>query len=244
MDLLKKRSNKYVTAIYAVFIIVLAFTVTLFYTSRCQKSPSLMPQDDDIRKSKSAAESPQKVTNKIYIPKELPKNKTETFKSDIAADDEKLNDQPSKKDAADEKNIDINDSKTPKGEAFIPKADPVRTPTSAIPAGEKAEIYFSADSTGLTNDALEKLKAIAEFLLKFPKAEIIVRGYGDTNKKYRHNIRLSQLRADIVKSYLIRHGTAATRIKAFWIGSENPAAENDPQEDSSKTHLVEIKFKM
>ena len=79
-------------------------------------------------------------------------------------------------------------------------------------------------------------------ILKFPDAEIIIRGYGDTDKKYRHNMRLSQLRADIVKSYLIRHGTASARIKAFWIGSEKPTAENVPQEDRNKTHLVEIMF--
>ena len=50
------------------------------------------------------------------------------------------------------------------------------------------------------------------------------------------------MRADIVKSYLIRHGTASARIKAFWLGSENPTAENVPKEDPNKTHLVEIMF--
>ena len=244
MDLPRKRSNKYVTAVYAIFIILFAFTATLFYASRCQESGRLVPQDDDIRKSRAAAENPQIVTNKIYITKEPSQNKTAAFKSNTGADDESFNVQPSKKESTAEKKTNIDDSKTASGKALSPSADPVPTQTAAISSGEKAEIYFAKDSTGLTNEALEQLNAIAEFLLKFPDAEIIVRGYGDSHKKYRHNTKLSKLRADVVKSYLIRHGTASARIKAFWIGSENPAAENDPQQDPNKTHLVEIKFKM
>ena len=244
MDLPRKRSNKYVTAVYAIFIILFAFTATLFYASRCQESGRLVPQDDDIRKSRAAAENPQIVTNKIYITKEPSQNKTAAFKSNTGADDESFNVQPSKKESTAEKKTNIDDSKTASGKALSPSADPVPTQTAAISSGEKAEIYFAKDSTGLTNEALEQLNAIAEFLLKFPDAEIIVRGYGDSHKKYRHNTKLSQLRADVVKSYLIRHGTASARIKAFWIGSENPAAENEPQQDPNKTHLVEIKFKM
>ena len=76
MDLPRKRSNKYVTAVYAIFIILFAFTATLFYASRCQESGRLVQQDDDIRKSKAAAENPPVVTHKIYIAKEPSQDKT------------------------------------------------------------------------------------------------------------------------------------------------------------------------
>ncbi len=213
MDLPKKRSNRYVIGVYAIFIILFAFTVSLFYTSRCQKSPRLAKQDDNSLKPKGSVENIQKVREKIYITKEQSENKIEASTSNNVADDENFNTPRSKKDSSDGKKINV-------------------------------VIYFSADSTGLTNNALEKLKAITEFLLKYPDAEIIIEGYGDSNKKYRHNKRLSQLRANIVKSYLVRNGTAITRIKAFWMGSENPAGGNDFQEDRNKTHQVEVKFKM
>jgi outer membrane protein OmpA-like peptidoglycan-associated protein len=50
------------------------------------------------------------------------------------------------------------------------------------------------------------------------------------------------LRANIVKSYLVRKGIAIERIKAFWMGSENPAASKDSQEDRIKTHQVEVRL--
>ena len=243
MDLPKKRPNKYVTAVYAVFIILFVFTGTLFYTSRRQQSPHLVSQNDDLRNSRVAQESPQKVTNKIYITKELAPDKTDAPNSNPVADDENFAAAPPQKDPLVEKEVKIDDSKTPSGESFKPESDSARGLTSAITFDRNVEIYFSTDSTGLTNEALAKLKSVAIFLLKFPDTEIIIRGYGDSDKKYRHNMKLSQLRADIVKSYLIRHGTASARIKAFWIGSENPTAENVPQKDRNKSHLVEIMFK-
>jgi general secretion pathway protein A len=101
-------------------------------------------------------------------------------------------------------------------------------------------IFFSADSTGLTKNALKKLEAITEFVLKHPDAEIIIEGYGDSNINSRNNKRLSQLRANIVKSYFVRKGIAIERIKAFWMGY--PLASKDSQEDRIKTHQVEVKL--
>ena len=150
----------------------------------------------------------------------------------------------SKKDSSDGEKINSDSFKTPSGEAFSPNAKPSHAPPSLISTRQKVAIYFSADSTGLTNNALEKLEAITEFLLKYPDAEIIIEGYGDSTINYRNNKILSQLRANIVRSHLVKKGTAIGRIKAFWMGSENPVVSNDSQEDRNKSHQVEVKFKM
>ena len=243
MDVLKKRPNKYVTAVYAVFIILLVFTGTLFYTSRCQNYPPTMSENDAMQNFEVSKESPPKVTNKVYITKELSQDTTAELKSKPVGDDELVDVQPSKKDPTVESETRMDHSKTPTGQAVEPNADSTRGLSAAISFDRSVEIYFATDSTGLTKEALAKLKTVVLFLLKFPEAEIIIKGYGDTDKKYRHNTRLSQLRADIVKNYLIRHGTASARIQAFWIGSESPTAENVLQDDPNKTHLVEIMFK-
>ncbi len=123
MDLPKKRSNRYVIGVYAIFIILFAFTVSLFYTSRCQKSPRLAKQDGDILKPKGSVENIQKVTEKIYITKEQSENKIEASKSNNVADDENFNTPRSKKDSSDGKKITIDGFKTPSGEAFNPNAN-------------------------------------------------------------------------------------------------------------------------
>jgi len=244
MDLPQKRSSRYVTTVYAIFIILFAFTVSLFYISRGQKSPHLTKQDDEILKPKGSAENIQKATEKIKITKEQSEIKIEASKSNNLTDDENFNTMLLKKDSSDGEKINSDSFKTPSGEAFSPNAKPNHAKPSLISTGQKVAIYFSAESTGLTNNALEKLEAITEFLFKYPGAEIIIEGYGDSNKNYRNNKRLSQLRANIVKSYLVRKGIAIERIKAFWMGSENPVASNDSQEDRNKSHRVEVKFKM
>jgi outer membrane protein OmpA-like peptidoglycan-associated protein len=242
MDPRKERSSKYVTTVYAIFIILFAFTLALFYISRCQQSPRLATQDDDILKPKESAENIKKATEKIDITNEQSENKIEASKSNNLTDDENFNTILSKKDSSDGEKINSHSFKTPSGETFSPEAKPSHAEPALISAGQKVAIFFSADSTGLTKNALKKLEAITEFVLKHPDAEIIIEGYGDSNINSRNNKRLSQLRANIVKSYFVRKGIAIERIKAFWMGSENPLASKDSQEDRIKTHQVEVKL--
>ena len=90
MDLSKKRSSKYVTGIYASFIIIFAFTLSLFYTSRCQKSPHLAKQDADILEPQNSADSLQIVVKKLDINKGQSENKNEAANSDNEVNDENI----------------------------------------------------------------------------------------------------------------------------------------------------------
>jgi outer membrane protein OmpA-like peptidoglycan-associated protein len=80
--------------------------------------------------------------------------------------------------------------------------------------------------------------------LRYPDEELIIEGYGDSSKTDRHNINLSKLRANIVKGYFVKREISNSRIKAFWMGSENLARINVSQEDKIKTHQVEVKFNL
>ena len=284
MDLPKKRSSRYVTGVYAVFIILFAFTVSLFYTSRCEQSPRISDLDRNKIKPKRTTEIVPKVTGKIDTAKEQLGKKNNVPHSKNIIDDETIIIPPPKKEAADQKKIVNNDlktlaeedstmiSKTDKEDLKIPSAedsagsiegtiDNLKIPSEensdmdtkdtnkippksgVLPANQKMIIYFSKDSTGLTSKARAKLKAIADFLLNNPDTGIIVEGYGDSDRSYRHNQKLSQVRAEIVMSYFVRKGIDIARIKAYWMGSENPADSQDSQKNRNKTHQVEIKYK-
>jgi len=243
MDMPKKRSSRYVTGVYVLFIILFVFTLSLFYTSRCQKSPRSAKQDAGILKPQDSSDNLQKVTKKLDINKGQSENKYEASNSDNEVNDENINAPLSKKDSSDEQKINIDGFKTPSGEAINPSANLIRSQTSLNSNKQKAVIYFSTESTGLTDKALDKLRTIYLFLLRYPDEELIIEGYGDSSKTNRHNKNLSKLRANIVKGYFVKRGISNSRIKIFWMGSENPAGINVSQEDKNKTHQVEVKSK-
>lgn len=194
-----------------------------------------MPRTDH-----SAATQP-KFTGKISAPPRQSEKDAAEEKNNLA-DGNSLSTPPApRKPFADLKTGNEN-FKAPAREAVNPAVDRPPAQSALIAPGQKVVIYFSSDSTGLTNDALAILKAIVDYFLKHPDDRIIIEGYGDSNKNYRHNQRLSQLRANVVKSYLVRKGIAQARIKAFWMGSENPASSDDSLEDRAATHQVQVKF--
>ena len=80
--------------------------------------------------------------------------------------------------------------------------------------------------------------------MKEPDEELIIEGYGDSSKTDNHNKNLSKLRANIVKSYFVKRDISNSRIKAYWMGTENPTGVDNYQEGRNKTHQVEVKFKL
>jgi len=242
MDLPKKRSSRYLAGVYAVFIMLFAFTVALFYTSRCQKSSRLTKQQaENIEEKNSDGTTPSK-SGQTISPGNQSANKIEVSKSDYDTDNEN-NKVSSPQKASGGNNIKIDKNKANSDKVAIHKDNQIQNRPPSNSSGQNTIIHFSGESTGLTDPALNKLRTIYLFLLEYPDEEIIVEGYGDSNKANRPNINLSKLRANIVKDYFAKRGISKLRIKAFWMGSRKPAEDNDSRQENNKTHQVEIKFK-
>lgn len=241
MDRPKKYSSRYVTVIYAMFLMLLAFTLSLFYLSRCQKPSRLTNQDDSVPISEDSSENITTEPDQILNAQKQSQNKIEPFKSNNVGD-EPLDAQQAEKVFSNKKNSTITDLKTPSGEASSPSFTPVRPESGRTQSGQKVVIYFSTDSTGLTDDALEKLNMIHGFLLNRPDVELTIEGYGDSSTNNQINQKLSQFRAEIVKSYFVKQGISSSKIKVFWMGRDNLERELDPKEKEDKNHQVEIKF--
>ena len=242
MDLPKKRSSRYLAGIYAFFIVLFAFTASLFYTSRCQKSPGLDRQGAENIEQKESAETTPIRAETTDSPEGQAANKTEASESDNELDNENIKSSPSLK-VSNGENIDVDKNETTVDKATKQKDNQIQIKPSSISSGQNAIIYFSDESTGLTDKALEKLKAIYLFLLKYPDEEIIIEGHGDSSTADRHNKNLSKLRANIIKDYFVKRGISKSRLITFWMGSDNRIEDNDTKEDKSKTHQVVIKFK-
>ena len=224
------------------FIMLFAFTVLLFYLSRCQKSSLLTNQDDSALQSEDSSENIKTDPEQTVILQDQSQNKIEHLELNNEADEtpEVL---PSEKVFSNEINSTIADLDTPPAETSNSSSTQIRSESSAIPSGNKVVINFSTDSTGLTDDAIGKLKMIYEYLLKHPEEELIIEGYGDSSNNNQINEKLSQFRAEIVKGYFTKQGISGSRIKVFWMGAENPEGIDKPQEQEDKNHRVEIQFK-
>ena len=103
-------------------------------------------------------------------------------------------------------------------------------------------IYFNTNSNEITNEAVEILGQIVKVISEHPVSEITILGYTDSSGNPQNNMKLSKLRADIVKNYLVAKGISQEKIKALGLGPKNPIASNETPEGRRKNRRVEIKL--
>lgn len=111
-------------------------------------------------------------------------------------------------------------------------------------------ILFSTGKSTLSSTAMSNLTDFTNNVLKaYPDCDVAIQGYTDNTgfkgstaaESVQKNIKLSQERADAVKSYLLAKGAAATQIKSSTgLGEENPVASNDTKEGQAQNRRVEI----
>ena len=101
-------------------------------------------------------------------------------------------------------------------------------------------VNFASGSAKLTAGSLAILDKGVRTLRDNPGIEIEIRGYTDNTGKYESNVKLSQSRADAVKTYLIENGIDSARIKTKGFGPEDPIAPNDTKEGRAKNRRIEL----
>lgn len=87
----------------------------------------------------------------------------------------------------------------------------------------KDRVFFGFDKSSLTSEAVNTLKAQAEWLQANPDTNVIVEGHTDDRGTREYNLALGERRAVAVKNYLISRGVDAERIKTISYGKERPA---------------------
>jgi OOP family OmpA-OmpF porin len=69
---------------------------------------------------------------------------------------------------------------------------------------------------------------------------VVIEGHTDNTGSPDYNLRLSQLRADSVRSFLIANGIAPLRMQAIGFGETRPEAPNDNAAGRQQNRRVEI----
>ena len=107
---------------------------------------------------------------------------------------------------------------------------------------KKFLVYFQNDSTEPDSRFFQKLTEIIDLLPLHPRAKIFIEGYTDSEGDYLYNKKISQLRANIVKSFFAGQGIDESRITAVGMGPENPIGDNATRQGRSKNRRVEIRL--
>lgn len=110
------------------------------------------------------------------------------------------------------------------------------------PPAEKSIIYFPKDSINPADTSLAELNSLAESLLHHPRLNILITGYSDSLGHEQYNVKLSEFRANTVKSYLMGRGLAESRIRVQGLGSQDPIASNETTDGRNANRRVEIEI--
>ena len=108
---------------------------------------------------------------------------------------------------------------------------------SAIPGSEQDfvvnvgdRIYFDLDSTEVRPEAMPRLDAQAQWLMRYPAVTVRIEGNADERGTREYNLALGARRAEAVRSYLVNRGVPAGRIDTISFGKERPIAEGSNEE--------------
>lgn len=113
---------------------------------------------------------------------------------------------------------------------YVDKIVEKQVPCPEVESGIRCDIFFSINSTEITDSEARKIQEIAEFLKANPEAFVSVFGAADAGTgNDRINNRLAAQRAAVVVKVLIdKYGISANRISSTSNGSKTqPFAEND-----------------
>ncbi|WP_336812411.1 OmpA family protein [Bosea sp. MMO-172] len=105
---------------------------------------------------------------------------------------------------------------------------PLQTETpTAIEITLPADVLFDFDKAELRSDAVEALRELGEIIRTKARGQVTIQGFTDALGAEAYNQKLSERRANAVKSWLVsREGVAVKALSASGFGARNPVAPN------------------
>lgn len=79
-------------------------------------------------------------------------------------------------------------------------------------------IYFDTNQSSIRADAEDELKKILGYMKDYPDSKISIRSHTDSRGDDSYNLRLSELRAQETRNWLVRRGISPRRIEARGFG--------------------------
>ena len=102
-------------------------------------------------------------------------------------------------------------------------------------------VSFQTGNSKLTPGSYAILDQIYESLAEWPEVRLEIQGHTDNTSNNMANLKLSQLRADAVRLYLINRGISSARLRAVGYGEEFPLEDNNTVKGREKNRRVELR---
>ncbi|MFP2994390.1 DUF5723 family protein [Spongiivirga sp. MCCC 1A20706] len=103
-------------------------------------------------------------------------------------------------------------------------------------------ILFAPDKADFKNESFTILQEMTAVMKQYPNARFRLEGHTDSRGEEKMNQRLSELRVNAVRDYLIKNGIDASRLEAVGLGEKYPVATNMYMAGRAKNRRVEIKL--
>jgi len=101
-------------------------------------------------------------------------------------------------------------------------------------------VTFASGKATLEPSSESILEQAYYTLLQYPEIIVEIQGHTDNTGKRKTNLKLSQARADAVKTWLVRKGISADRIITKGYGPDKPIADNNTPEGRQKNRRIEF----
>jgi type IX secretion system PorP/SprF family membrane protein len=103
-------------------------------------------------------------------------------------------------------------------------------------------VSFKTGSSELTDESMAPLDKVVVLLNENKEIKLALAGFTDNTGNAEANLRLSQVRAEAVKAYLVLKGISSERIAAKGFGIADPRADNSTSEGRALNRRVEMKI--
>jgi OOP family OmpA-OmpF porin len=105
------------------------------------------------------------------------------------------------------------------------------------------DVKFDTNKSDIKPQYRDELKKVGDFLIEFPNAKGVIEGHTDSVGSKPSNMKLSQRRADSVRTYIINtFKIAPERISAKGYGPTKPVADNKTAAGKQKNRRIEANF--
>lgn len=102
------------------------------------------------------------------------------------------------------------------------------------------DVLFPSGKAELVTGSAGNLDKLISFLGKYPDRVVAIEGNTDNVGSEESNHRLSERRAESVKTYLVVNGVAPGRLTASGRGESNPVADNESATGRQQNRRVEV----
>jgi outer membrane protein OmpA-like peptidoglycan-associated protein len=106
----------------------------------------------------------------------------------------------------------------------------------------KQQVHFATNKAKILPDSYELLNEVADVIKSNPHLEVRVEGHTDSTGSPKRNMKLSQDRADAVKTYLVSQGVPEDHLAAVGFGPTRPIASNATKKGKQMNRRVEFRL--